>query len=58
MNNPKFDRYKMISQYLYEYTIENELEWPCTSCKWGPVLNETSEYGNRRSHTQHRNVEL
>jgi len=48
MNHPKFDKWKSISEYIYDFSIENDMEWPCTATKWGPVINIYDEYTTQR----------
>jgi len=44
ISNPRVDVFKKYKSYLYDYIYENHLDWPCVTCKWGPLISSNNEY--------------
>ncbi|EGR27180.1 WD repeat protein [Ichthyophthirius multifiliis] len=42
--NEKQQKWKLYNPYLYDYILDNNLDWPCTTCQWGPVIQQNSQY--------------
>ncbi len=36
--------YQSLQHVLYDYTQDNQLEWPCSTCKWGQLESQHSDY--------------
>ncbi|KRX07074.1 WD40-repeat-containing domain [Pseudocohnilembus persalinus] len=36
--------YKKFQPAIYDYVFQNHLDWPCTTCQWGPIISENEEY--------------
>ncbi|CAD8125436.1 unnamed protein product [Paramecium sonneborni] len=41
---PKQQKWRQIGPCITDFTYENNIDWPVTSCKWGPIVQETKEY--------------
>lgn len=41
---PKIDLARKYKQYLYDYYIDNQFDWPCISCRWGPEVARYKDY--------------
>ncbi len=37
-NNQKLDKLKKYKNYLYDFLYDCNLDWPCITCKWGPII--------------------
>jgi hypothetical protein len=44
ISNPRIDAFKKYKSFLYDYIYENNLDWPCVTCKWGPVISSNEDY--------------
>ena len=57
MLNSKVEKWRILSSYIYDYIFENNLgnpktfpfkynslEWPCMTCKWGPLADKSDDY--------------
>ena len=40
----KREGFRMRMPYVYDYFIENNLEWPASGCRWGKVLERNKDY--------------
>ena len=42
VESTSYATWKMNAQYLYDLLLHHHTQWPCTTCSWGPVINESS----------------
>ena len=46
--NPRFETWKKYKNFLYDYIFENNFDWPCSTCQWGPVISSNQDYVKQR----------
>lgn len=37
-----YNIWKTNAQFLYDLLLHHHTQWPCTSCSWGQIINESN----------------